>query len=150
MVRILWHKTKTNTINTSKEFYIIVIIITTLIGLKYPIKLFRNTKNELNPLQVNVGHTLTSNVSGNKGPINVLLIGNNARNAANPCEPLREAFYDLKKKAAAGVDKITAEEYAKELENNLGGLEEQLKSKQYRAKLVRRVYIDKGDERKDR
>ena len=60
-------------------------------------------------------------------------------------ESLREAFYDLKKKAAAGVDKITAEEYAKELESNLGELEEQLKSKQYRAKLVRRVYIDKGD-----
>jgi len=63
-------------------------------------------------------------------------------------ESLREAFYDLKKKAAAGVDKITAEEYAKELETNLGMLEEQLKSKQYRAKLVRRVYIDKGNGKK--
>ncbi len=49
-------------------------------------------------------------------------------------ESLREAFYDLKKKAAAGIDKITAEEYAKELETNLSELEEQLKSKQYRAK----------------
>jgi hypothetical protein len=34
-------------------------------------------------------------------------------------ESLREAFYDLKKKAAAGIDKITAEEYAKELETNV-------------------------------
>ena len=59
-------------------------------------------------------------------------------------ESMREAFYDLKKKAAAGVDKITAEEYAQELEANLSKLEEQLKSKQYRAKLVRRVHIDKG------
>ena len=45
-------------------------------------------------------------------------------------ESLHEAFYDLKKKAAAGVDEITAEEYAKELETNLVKLEEQLKSKQ--------------------
>ena len=63
-------------------------------------------------------------------------------------ESLHEAFYDLKKKAAAGVDKITAEEYAKELGSNLGKLEAQLKSKQYRAKLVRRVYIDKGNGKK--
>jgi len=63
-------------------------------------------------------------------------------------ESLCEAFYDLKKKAAAGVDKITAGEYAKELETNLSQLDEQLKSKQYRAKLVRRVYIDKGQGKK--
>ena len=63
-------------------------------------------------------------------------------------ESLSEAFYDLKKKAAAGVDNITAKEYAEELETNLGKLEEQLKSKQYRAKLVRRVYIDKGNGKK--
>jgi RNA-directed DNA polymerase len=63
-------------------------------------------------------------------------------------ELLRKVYYDLKKKAAAGVDEITAKEYAKELESNLGELEEQLKSKQYRAKLVRRVYIDKGNGKK--
>jgi RNA-directed DNA polymerase len=63
-------------------------------------------------------------------------------------EALREAFHDLKKKAVAGVDKITAEEYARELETNLKKAEEQLKSKQYRAKLVRRVYIDKGNGKK--
>lgn len=63
-------------------------------------------------------------------------------------EALYEAFYDLKKKAAAGVDKITAKEYAEELETNLVQLEEQLKSKQYRAKLVRRVNIDKGNGKK--
>lgn len=61
---------------------------------------------------------------------------------------LREAFHDLKKKAAAGVDKITAEEYAKELDSNLQKAEEQLKGKRYRAKLVRRVYIDKGNGKK--
>ena len=63
-------------------------------------------------------------------------------------EALREAFHDLKKKAAAGVDNITAKEYAEELESNLGKVVEQLKSKQYRAKLVRRVYIDKGNGKK--
>ena len=63
-------------------------------------------------------------------------------------ESLRASFYDLKKKAAAGVDKITAKEYAEELESNLDTMEEQLKSKQYRAKLVRRVYIDKGNGKK--
>jgi len=63
-------------------------------------------------------------------------------------ESLHEAFQDLKKKSAAGVDKITAQEYAEKLEANLGKLLEQLKSKQYRAKLVRRVYIDKGNGKK--
>lgn len=63
-------------------------------------------------------------------------------------EALHEAFHDLKKKAAAGIDKITAKEYAEELESNLGKAVEQLKSKQYRAKLVRRVYIDKGNGKK--
>ena len=47
-------------------------------------------------------------------------------------EALREAFHDLKKKAAGGVDNITAKDYAEELESNLGKVVEQLKSKQYR------------------
>ncbi len=63
-------------------------------------------------------------------------------------EALWVAFHDLKKKAAAGVDKITATEYGKELESNLAKAEEQLKRKQYRTKLVRRVYIDKGNGKK--
>jgi len=63
-------------------------------------------------------------------------------------ESLHEAFHDLKKKSAAGVDKITAQEYAEKLEANLGELLGQLRSKQYRAKLVRRVYIDKGNGKK--
>ncbi|TGE36046.1 hypothetical protein E4K67_21130 [Desulfosporosinus fructosivorans] len=63
-------------------------------------------------------------------------------------EALREAFHDLKKKASAGIDNITVKEYTEELESNLGKAVEQLKSKQYRAKLVRRVYIDKGNGKK--
>jgi len=38
------------------------------------------------------------------------------------------------RQAEEGVDKITAEEYAEELETNIGKLKAQLKSKQYRAK----------------
>jgi len=67
-----------------KLLVFIGIILGVAVGIKYPIGLVRNFKTELKQLKVNVGQTLTSNVSGNKGPINVLLIGNNARNAANP------------------------------------------------------------------
>lgn len=58
---------------------------------------------------------------------------------------LAEAWKTNNKKAAAGVDKITTKEYARELEQNLAVLAEQLKRKQYRAKLVRRVDIPKGE-----
>jgi RNA-directed DNA polymerase len=60
-------------------------------------------------------------------------------------EALHEAFKELKKKAAAGVDKVTAIEYAEELEHNITIAVKQLKQKTYRAKLVRRVYIEKGN-----
>lgn len=58
---------------------------------------------------------------------------------------LAEAWKRNNKKAAAGVDKITAREYAKELQQNLTDLAEQLEKKRYRAKLVRRVDIPKGE-----
>lgn len=61
---------------------------------------------------------------------------------------LRKAFHALKKKAAAGVDQITAKEYAEDLDANIAQVEEQLKSKTYRTKLVRRVYIEKGNGKK--
>jgi group II intron reverse transcriptase/maturase len=56
---------------------------------------------------------------------------------------------DLNKSAAAGVDKLTAAEYAKDLHGNIQKLSERLKEKKYRAKLVRRVWIPKenGKER---
>ncbi len=60
-------------------------------------------------------------------------------------ELLLESWGSLKKKAAAGVDKVTYEEYAKDLNDNLNNLVEKLKSKKYRAQLVRRVYIPKGE-----
>jgi group II intron reverse transcriptase/maturase len=55
----------------------------------------------------------------------------------------------IKKDAASGVDKITAEEYQENLLGNIEDLAQRLKEKRYKAKLVRRVYIpkDNGKER---
>ena len=58
---------------------------------------------------------------------------------------LAEAWRTSNKRASAGVDRQTAEEFAKELEQNLTNLTEQLMRKRYRAKLVRRVEIPKGE-----
>jgi group II intron reverse transcriptase/maturase len=58
---------------------------------------------------------------------------------------LIEAWQTNNKKAAAGVDKITAKEFAGDLKHNLANLAEQLERKRYRAKLVRRVDIPKGE-----
>ena len=58
-------------------------------------------------------------------------------------ELLHACWNDLNKDAASGVDGVTAEQYATNLEANLQGLAERLKHKKYRAKLVRRCYIEK-------
>jgi RNA-directed DNA polymerase len=64
-------------------------------------------------------------------------------------ELLRHCWGDLNKSAASGVDEVTASEYAEELDTRIEALAQRLKTKQYRAKLVRRVYIpkDNGKER---
>jgi RNA-directed DNA polymerase len=62
-------------------------------------------------------------------------------------EWLRVAYKGVRKKGAAGVDKVTAEEYEKDLEENLGSLLERFKSGRYYAPPVKRVYIPKGDGR---
>jgi len=56
---------------------------------------------------------------------------------------------DLNKKAASGVDDVTAEEYDQNLIANILDLEKRLKTKSYRARLVRRCYLPKenGGER---
>lgn len=61
---------------------------------------------------------------------------------------LRHCFRALRKDAAAGVDRVTYADYAKGLEDNLEDLVERLKGKRYRAKLVRRRHIPKGDGKK--
>lgn len=58
-------------------------------------------------------------------------------------ELIYHAWKTLNKGAASGVDKITAEAYAGDLQANIQRLVERLKNKRYRAKLVRRVYIPK-------
>lgn len=51
----------------------------------------------------------------------------------------------LNKKAASGVDQVTAEAYEQDLIANIQDLAERLKAKRYRAKLVRRCYIPKDN-----
>lgn len=63
-------------------------------------------------------------------------------------EALKEAFQKLKKGKVAGVDKITVEEYEKNLEGNIEEVVDKLKKKTYKAKLVRRTYIPKGEGKK--
>jgi RNA-directed DNA polymerase len=60
---------------------------------------------------------------------------------------LREAFYGLKRDAAAGVDGATWRQYEEELESNLADLSGRLRRGAYRAKPVRRVFISKEDGR---
>lgn len=50
----------------------------------------------------------------------------------------------LNKRAAPGIDRITAAVYEENLQENILDLVERLKGKRYRAKLVRRAYIPKG------
>jgi len=56
---------------------------------------------------------------------------------------LHSCWDDLNKKAASGVDGVTAEQYERDLSGNIRRLAERLKTKRYRAKLVRRCYIPK-------
>jgi group II intron reverse transcriptase/maturase len=51
----------------------------------------------------------------------------------------------INKRAAAGVDKVTANEFEVELLTNVEDLVEQLKGNRYKAKLVRRQYIPKDN-----
>ncbi len=58
---------------------------------------------------------------------------------------LLSCWDDLNKKAASGVDEVTAQAYEQDLIANILDLAERLKTKRYRAKLVRRCYIPKDD-----
>jgi RNA-directed DNA polymerase len=57
---------------------------------------------------------------------------------------LRRAFDRLRRDAAVGVDGVTKEMYGQDLEANLRGLHERLRTKRYRHKPIRRVHIPKG------
>ena len=58
---------------------------------------------------------------------------------------LRAAWFDLNRKAAAGVDGITHEEYGRDLDAHVEQLAADLRGQRYRAKLIRRSYIPKGE-----
>lgn len=60
---------------------------------------------------------------------------------------LREAYFELKRDAAPGVDGETWRQYGEELESNLADLSGRLRRGAYRAKPVRRAYITKDDGR---
>jgi len=60
---------------------------------------------------------------------------------------LRQAFFALERKAAAGVDGVTWQQYREELEENLQGLHRRLHRGAYRASPSRRVFIPKADGR---
>jgi RNA-directed DNA polymerase len=58
---------------------------------------------------------------------------------------LREAYFSLKRSAAAGIDGVTWRYYGEELEEHLWSLSQRLKRGAYRAKPVKRTYIPKAD-----
>ena len=60
---------------------------------------------------------------------------------------LREAFFGLERKSAPGVDGVTWQAYARNLEENLPDLSARLQRGAYRARPVRRVFIPKADGR---
>jgi len=61
---------------------------------------------------------------------------------------LREAFRQLKRNAAPGVDGVTWEQYGERLEENIQALHARLHRGAYRAKPSRRTYIPKADGRR--
>lgn len=60
---------------------------------------------------------------------------------------LRESFYELKRKAAPGLDGVTWHEYEQKLETRLPELERELHIGSYRATPAKRGYITKEDGR---
>lgn len=60
---------------------------------------------------------------------------------------LLECWGDIRKNAACGVDGVSAGQYGENLMDNIGNLVERLKTKTYRARLVRRHWIPKADGR---
>jgi retron-type reverse transcriptase len=60
---------------------------------------------------------------------------------------LREAFFNLKKTAAVGVDEVTWHEYEQNLEQRIADLHGRVHRGAYRAKPSKRIYIPKPDGR---
>lgn len=60
-------------------------------------------------------------------------------------ELLKDSWSRLNKHAACGIDRISYHEYNKDRDENIRKLVETLKEKRYKARLVRRKYIPKGN-----
>ena len=60
---------------------------------------------------------------------------------------LTEAFFNLRKTAAVGVDQVTWQEYERDVEANIADLHDRIHRGAYRAKPSRRVWIPKPDGR---
>jgi group II intron reverse transcriptase/maturase len=58
---------------------------------------------------------------------------------------LREAYRRTRKSSAAGIDGVTAEQYAEHLDENLHDLHDRLQHGRYQAAPVERVWIEKED-----
>jgi group II intron reverse transcriptase/maturase len=58
---------------------------------------------------------------------------------------LREAYRHTRKSSAAGIDGVTAKQYAERLDENVRDLHERLRSGRYQAAPVVRVWIEKED-----
>ncbi len=56
---------------------------------------------------------------------------------------LTRAFHAIRRNAAVGIDGITKEQYAQELEKNIRNLSERMKAGRYRHQPIRRVHIPK-------
>ncbi len=63
---------------------------------------------------------------------------------------LAECYQELKANKACGIDGETVEAYGKNLKERLSQLVESMKSKQYRPKPVKRVYIPKAGKNEKR
>ncbi|WP_010249040.1 reverse transcriptase family protein [Acetivibrio cellulolyticus] len=61
---------------------------------------------------------------------------------------LLQAWRQINKGAASGVDRERAKEFKKNIETNLEEMLEELKTKKYKARLVKRVFIPKGKDGK--
>ncbi len=61
---------------------------------------------------------------------------------------LRKSFRQLRKNESTGVDKITAKQYAVNLDENLYKLYQRLRRGQYVASPVKRIWVDKEDGKK--
>ncbi len=61
---------------------------------------------------------------------------------------LKKSFRQLRKNESTGVDKITAKEYAEDLDENLYKLHQRLRRGQYVASPVKRIWVDKEDGKK--